>query len=314
MGTGTTIKTGGGSGKRSNSSGTAGGTSYYSKNQNSFSYGRVLNINKEDKSIVYTPMEDRVGDGGEKKGIAYPFFGNNQQVPSEDNIVPLVIGPARFISTEAVNQYDITTYYLDPVNFQGTVNANTTGDGDNTKPTENSYKKNELGFGGPNVKYNQTNFKAESGPAKTAAETYLGRIMTDEEWNQLVRATYAESSPNQTERGYIMAVMLNRVRSRKWGATVTSVLTAKSQFQAVTGTSKNGRQPSKNYTTGPNSENANNIYGAATNILLQVPKDFIYFTAANRKAYKAGTNVGFLDTLLAKGGITIGKTVFGKTA
>ena len=153
MGTGTTIKTGGGSGKRSNSSGTAGGsagrTSYYNKNQNSFSYGRVLNINPDDKSIVYTPMEDRVGSGGEKKGIAYPFFGNNQQVPSEENIVPLVIGPARFIDTDPINQSDITTYYLDPISFQGTVNDNTTGDGNNTKPTENSYTNSTMGFTGP---------------------------------------------------------------------------------------------------------------------------------------------------------------------
>ena len=111
-----------------------------------------------------------------------------------------------------------------------------------------------------------------------------------------------------------MAVMLNRVRSRKWGSTVTSVLYAKSQFQAVTGTKANGHKPSEKYIAGPNPKNTTNIYGAATDILSKVPNDFIYFTAANRKAYGKGTNVGFLDTLLAKGGIKIGLTVFGKTA
>jgi len=34
------------------------------------------------------------------------------------------------------------------------------------------------------------------------------------------------------------------------------------------------------------------------------------FTAANRKAYGAGTNVGYLDKLVAQGGQQIGGTVF----
>lgn len=149
MGTGATIKTGGGSGKRSHSSvAVASGASYYSKNQNAFTYGIVLDINS-DKSIVFTPMEDRVGKGGEKKGIAYPFYGNNQQVPGKDSVVPLVSGPARFIGTNPVNQYDRTTYYLDPVNVQSTVNDNKiAGEGGDT-PTENSYTNSTMGFTGP---------------------------------------------------------------------------------------------------------------------------------------------------------------------
>jgi hypothetical protein len=153
-----------------------------------------------------------------------------------------------------------------------------------------------------------TNFKAENGPAKVAAEQYLGRNLSDTEWNQLVRATFAEAGVNQTERAYVMATILNRTRVAK--STVTSILTAKNQFQSVTGTASNGRQPSSNYRNGPDKVNEKNIYGAATGILKNVPKTIINFTAANRAAYGAGTNIAYLDTLKKKGGIQIGQTVF----
>jgi len=153
-----------------------------------------------------------------------------------------------------------------------------------------------------------TNFKAENGPAKVAAEQYLGRNLSDTEWNQLVRATFAEAGVNQTERAYVMATILNRTRVAK--STVTSILTAKNQFQSVTGTASNGRQPSSNYRNGPDKVNEKNIYGAATGILKNVPKTIVNFTAANRAAYGAGTNIAYLDTLKKKGGIQIGQTVF----
>jgi len=153
-----------------------------------------------------------------------------------------------------------------------------------------------------------TNFKAENGPAKVAAEQYLGRNLSDTEWNQLVRATFAEAGVNQTERAYVMATILNRTRVAK--STVTSILTAKNQFQSVTGTASNGRQPSSNYRNGPDKVNEKNIYGAATGILKNVPKTIVNFTAANRAAYGAGTNIAYLETLKKKGGIQIGQTVF----
>jgi hypothetical protein len=44
--------------------------------------------------------------------------------------------------------------------------------------------------------------------------------------------------------------------------------------------------------------------------LPNAPKDIMRFTAANRAAYGAGTNVGYLDQLVAQGGQQIGGTVF----
>lgn len=155
---------------------------------------------------------------------------------------------------------------------------------------------------------NQSNFIAEKGPAKLAAEKYLGREISDAEWNQLVRATFAEAGRNQTERAYVMATILNRARNNK--KSVTQILYQENQFQAVTGTEKNGRRSSINYITGPNPANAKSIYGATTDILPNVPKNIINFTAANPNAYGPGTNIRYIDTLLARGGKQIGETIF----
>ena len=106
-----------------------------------------------------------------------------------------------------------------------------------------------------------------------------------------------------------MGVMLNRVRSGRWGSTVTSVLNAKSQFQSVTGTKANNHQPSPNFRNGPNLKNRDSIYGAATNFLQQVPTNYIYFTSNITAAYGKGTNIGFRDKL-RKSGTVIGDSVF----
>ena len=132
--------------------------------------------------------------------------------------------------------------------------------------------------------------------------------MTDEEWNNLVAATAAEASADEKERAYVMAVMLNRARTKP---DIFSVLTAKNQFQAVTGTNNNGRQPSPNFTNA-SQYTANSIFKGVENYLSSVPKDFEYFTAALDSAYGPGTDIGFRDTMIANGGITIGKTVFGR--
>jgi hypothetical protein len=126
----------------------------------------------------------------------------------------------------------------------------------------------------------QTNFVAASNEAKKAAELYLGRIMTDIEWNELVAATAAEASNNQTEEASVMGVILNRVKINynNYGNTVGSQLRAKNQFESVT-----GRDPS-NFIAGPRSR-ATSIYGAAVNILASVPKTYLYFTSANKSLF-----------------------------
>ncbi len=162
----------------------------------------------------------------------------------------------------------------------------------------------------------QTNYVAEGKEAKIAAETYLGSSISDTEWSQLVSATFAEASANQTERAWVMAVILNRTRTKFLNAnTITDTLTKRSQFQAVTGTKADGHKPSDGYIKGPDLNSANSIYGAAVNILSTIPKNYVYFTSNNPAAYGPGTNIGFLDSLKKKDGSKIiGQTVFSITA
>jgi peptidoglycan hydrolase-like protein with peptidoglycan-binding domain len=145
--------------------------------------------------------------------------------------------------------------------------------------------------------------------AKLSAEKYLGRPLSDEEWNWLVRATSAEASNNSKEQAYVMGVMLNRTRSGNWGNNVISVLRAPNQFQAVTGT-KYDKGPSRNFSRGPTDRQLANIVDGAINILPQVPSNLKYFTAASKEAYGPGTNIGFRDRMIAQGGERIGGTIF----
>ena len=167
MGTGTTIKTGGGR----NTSRTQGGgisPSYYDKNQTPYQYGIVKDINYEDgNSVIFTPFEDRIGGGGEKLGIAYPFYPNKTKIPDTGSLIPLLRGPARNISLDPTNQYDKSTYYLDPIDFNQSVNGNIIGDPNQQSSTtpNNTYKNNEIGVG--NV--NQTSFSIGTGWENIAA-------------------------------------------------------------------------------------------------------------------------------------------------
>lgn len=144
--------------------------------------------------------------------------------------------------------------------------------------------------------------------AKAICEKFLGKEISDNEWNYLLRAIYAESTSNQNELAHVAAVMLNRARNSS--TNIISVLRAPNQFQSVTGT-RYDPNPSPNFTQGPSANSLGNIYKGLLDNLPSAPKDIMNFTAANREAYGKGTNVGFLDKLVASGGKQIGGTVFG---
>jgi len=147
--------------------------------------------------------------------------------------------------------------------------------------------------------------------ARSRAEKFLGREMSDREWDYLLRATFSEASPNTREQGYVMAVILNRARSGKYGGNdIVSVLTAKNQFQAVTGTAADGHRASKGFMQGPSGNSLNSILTAAASVLPDAPKDIYRFTAANPAAYGPGTNIGYLHQLKKAGGVQIGGTIF----
>ena len=148
-----------------------------------------------------------------------------------------------------------------------------------------------------------------SGDPRKAIEDYINRPISDGEFDQLIRATSAEAGvkSNKTEQAMIMATILNR--SRDTGKTITEVLHQKNQFQSVTGTSANDNQPSQNYVKGPSEERRGDIL-SSTSMLSGVDKNQKRFTAADRNAYKAGTDSSYLDKLQSTGGDVVGGTQF----
>lgn len=150
------------------------------------------------------------------------------------------------------------------------------------------------------------------GKAKQVADTYLGRAMTPQEWDHLLRATYAESGHSEKEDAHIMATILNRARQGGFGGkNISRVLTSPQQFQSVTGTAVD-HSIASTFTQGPPKQSLTIILNGVVNHLLKVPKDIGYFTSNKEAAYKAGTNKDFLKKMKQSGGNVIGQSVFAK--
>jgi len=149
-----------------------------------------------------------------------------------------------------------------------------------------------------------------SAEAKASAEKYLGKAISDNEFSALIKATHAEAAggkqASQQEQAMIMASVLNRARTDKGG--IMGALTAKNQFQSVTGTA-NEPGPSQQYLQGPQKDRLQSIEGA-TQLLQNISQQQKNFTAASAAAYGPGTNISYRDKMLAAGGTTIGGSVF----
>jgi len=149
----------------------------------------------------------------------------------------------------------------------------------------------------------------QTNKARDIAEKYLGRKVTYEEWNNLVAATAAEAGSDERERAYVMAVIINRARIYK--KNILTILTAKKQFQAVTGLEREGFQPSPNFINA-NQNTSNAVFKGVEKYLATVPKNYEFFTSNITESYKKGTNIEFRNKMIANGGVIIGNSVFGK--
>jgi hypothetical protein len=146
---------------------------------------------------------------------------------------------------------------------------------------------------------------------RSAAEAYLGRSMDDKEWEMLLRATHAEATDDARERAGVMSVILNRVKADNYPDTITDVLMAENQFQAVTGTKKNPK-PSSRFNS-VNSSVISQFRDEVAPLLGEfADKNWLNFTAGNPDAYGPGTDISFLDKVKnAQGSMQIGGTIFG---
>lgn len=200
MGTGNTIKTGG-SRKSSHSRSSTTANSYYNRDQNPYTYGKVTQVIQESNggiSIIYTPLKDRVSSSGnEKQGKAFPFYANMAKVPEVNNIVPLLKGPNRVPLSDVgdvAHQYDSATYFLDPMDIQGTANNNTvgssstgtentdTGTGNNNSPSNSNIGAMLPPKGNENAQNNRIfvkNYLKSKGLTKEQAAGIMGNAETE---------------------------------------------------------------------------------------------------------------------------------------
>ena len=145
-----------------------------------------------------------------------------------------------------------------------------------------------------------------SGDSQKAIEEYLGRPITPDEYDMLMRAVYAESSRNKDEYANVMAVILNRTRKR--GGTIGDTLMEKNQFQAVTGPGSTA-----NFQRGPDASSLSMI-NQSTSSLSKISKNLDSFTSANPDAYKDVGGVSKYNQKMAEmnnnSGKQIGQTIF----
>lgn len=150
--------------------------------------------------------------------------------------------------------------------------------------------------------------------SKRQIEAYLGKAISDREYDAFLRAVGAEAGSDPMERAAVGAVILNR--AKKIGGTgpdIIRALNAENQFQAITGPDgKSGTVDN------PWSKNARKIIPGiekqiADNIAL-VPKGLDSFTSAREGAYKdVGGRKTFekkMAQMSAAGGKRIGDTIF----
>jgi len=148
--------------------------------------------------------------------------------------------------------------------------------------------------------------------ARKTAEAYLGRAMSDSEWDYLVRATSAESAYSAKSYAMVMGSILNRARDYGKNG-VIGALKAFNQFQAVTGTRANGHAPSPNFVRGPNARQLHAICAGTIEYLPQVSHSQRNFSASNPDAYGPGTDIGWLRKLQKGGGQEIAGSHFNTT-
>ena len=86
-----------------------------------YSFAIVTSVNPTTKEVIYNLIEDNLGLN--KVGTAKPLYPNKIVLPQTGSVIPLLKGPDIGVSTKA-GMYDKTTYYMDPIGIQQTVNDN----------------------------------------------------------------------------------------------------------------------------------------------------------------------------------------------
>jgi hypothetical protein len=182
---------------------------------------------------------------------------------------------------------------------------------DRDQSTTNALDMNPLASVRPAARWDGEKGMTGGAGGRAGAEEYLGRSMSDVEWEMLARTTYAESTSNPTEQAAVMSVILNRVKAEGYPDTIEGVVNAPNQFQAVTGTEQDPG-PSSMYRSFDKSILAKFSSDVTPLLGNFQEQNWLNFTAGNSDAYGPGTNINFRDDVNnSEGSATIGGTIFG---
>ena len=159
-------------------------------------------------------------------------------------------------------------------------------------------------------------FRGAGDTARGVIDRRLFNRTTDKEYDKLIRATHAETSPKGSSRessgehaGIALSIANRAARQGGREGSINSVLTARNQFQAVTGTKRNPGG-SREFREGPSAERKKDIENAIVQQGSSIPSNQVNFTAADKKAYKAGTDISWRTKLMRTGEV-VGGSVFG---
>lgn len=137
-----------------------------------------------------------------------------------------------------------------------------------------------------NTKGITTTFIASSGgdaaSARAIVETYFGKPMMDEEWDEMVALIFAEAGTTPEQKAYVAAAILNIANKHKEG--ITDSIRYPKRYEPVTG--KDGKTSAKSFIQGPPPASEAQIYEAIIKLLPGVPKKINAFTAINPANYK----------------------------
>ena len=85
-----------------------------------------------------------------KLGKAIPLYKNKIQLPTIGSIIPLLRGPSTNVGIQK-NQYDKTTYYLDPIGVWQTVDNNIVQRTTSLSPTADEVSMSKLNIKGAEI-------------------------------------------------------------------------------------------------------------------------------------------------------------------
>ena len=150
--------------------------------------------------------------------------------------------------------------------------------------------------------------------ARKTIESYYGKPITDKEYDLLLRTVGAEADSDKIGIARTMATILNRAKQGgEFGEGIEGVIMKKNQFQAATGTKINPG-PSEQFKKGPSGKRLDQIEESVSDVLPNVPRNQLYFTATNLKAYGPGTNPEFMKSPIFAEGAKFGGQIYNAPA